>query len=80
MGAERRVRLFRNGRSQALRIPSAMRFESEEVVVHQDDQGRLIVEPVPAKRLLETLASWDELDETFPDVDAGLPAAEDPPF
>jgi antitoxin VapB len=32
----RTARLFRNGRSQAVRLPSAFRFEGKEVYIRQD--------------------------------------------
>jgi len=32
----RRAKLFRNGRSQAVRLPAEFRFEGEEVFIRQD--------------------------------------------
>ncbi len=42
----RTVRLFRNGRSQAVRIPKEMEFEGEEVRIVQEGKGRLVLESV----------------------------------
>ena len=76
MPSERRVRLFRDGRSQALRIPREVELESDEVIIHKEGD-RLIVEPVRKGRLLDLLATSEPLDETFPDVDEALPLLDD---
>ncbi|MEM1114188.1 MAG: AbrB/MazE/SpoVT family DNA-binding domain-containing protein [Pseudomonadota bacterium] len=73
---QRLVRLFRNGRNQALRIPREFELEGEEAVVRKDGD-RLIIEPVRSGGLLAMLADWDAIEETFPDIDADLPAADD---
>jgi antitoxin VapB len=69
--AERRVRLFRNGRNQALRIPRELELEGEEAILRKEGD-RLIVEPVRKGRLLALLGTLEPLDETFPDVDEDL--------
>ena len=66
--SQRQVRLFRNGRNQALRIPREFEFEGDEAIVHKEGD-RLIVEPVRRGRLLTLLSSLDPIDEPFPDVD-----------
>lgn len=71
---ERRVRLFRNGRNQALRIPREFELEGDEAILRKDGD-RLIVEPVRKGRLLRLLASLAPLDQPFPDVDQDLGAA-----
>ena len=38
------AKLFRNGRSQAVRLPKEFRFEGEEVEVHREGE-RVILEP-----------------------------------
>lgn len=40
----RTLKLFRNGGSQAVRIPKEMNFDSDEVVLHREG-NRLIIEP-----------------------------------
>jgi antitoxin VapB len=72
----RRIRLFRNGRNQALRIPRDMELEGGEALVHREGD-RLIVEPVRRGKLAALLARLEPLDETFPDVDDKLPAIDD---
>lgn len=68
---ERRVRLFRNGRNQALRIPRELEFEGDEAILRKDGD-RLIVEPVRKGRLLALLRTLAPIDEPFPDVDEDL--------
>lgn len=77
--ATRHVRLFRNGRNQALRIPREFEIEGEEAVIHKDGD-RLIVEPVRRGRLLALLATLEPLQEDFPDVDDDLPALDEDPL
>jgi antitoxin VapB len=76
---ERHVRLFRNGRTQALRIPREFELEGEEAILRKDGD-RLIIEPVRRGRLLEILAGLEPLAENFPDIDAELPALDEPEF
>ncbi|MCF6263627.1 MAG: AbrB/MazE/SpoVT family DNA-binding domain-containing protein [Xanthomonadales bacterium] len=69
---ERQVRLFRNGRNQALRIPREFELEGEEALIRKEGD-RLIVEPIRKGKLLVLLASLEPLREPFPDVDNDLP-------
>ena len=62
---ERHVRLFRNGRNQALRIPREFELEGDEAVLRKEGT-RLIIEPVRKGRLLAVLSSLEPLEETFP--------------
>jgi antitoxin VapB len=69
---ERRARLFRNGRNQAVRIPREFELPGNEAIIRKDGD-RLIVEPVKKPNgLAELLASWEPLEEEFPEI-------EDPP-
>lgn len=55
----RRVHLFRNGRNQAIRIPREFELPGKEAILRHDrTTGRLILEPVGRKDILEVLASW----------------------
>ena len=69
---ERHVRLFRNGRNQAVRIPREFELEGDEAIMRKEG-SRLILEPVRKGRLLSLLATISPLDEPFPDVDKDLP-------
>ena len=71
MQSERHVRLFRNGRNQALRIPREFELDGDEAIVRKEGD-RLIVEPVRNGGLIALLATLQPLDEIFPDVDAGV--------
>ena len=71
MQSERHVRLFRNGRNQALRIPREFELEGDEAIIHKEGD-RLIVEPVRKGKLLALLATLEPIEETFPDVDETL--------
>jgi antitoxin VapB len=65
--AERRVKLFRNGRNQAVRIPRDFELPGEDVIVRKENQ-RLIIEPIAPKSLLAVLATLASLEEDFPPV------------
>lgn len=71
----KQVRIFRNGRNQAVRIPKEFELDAQEAIMRYED-GRLIIEPLKKKGLLATLATLETLAGDFPDVDTGLPAAE----
>jgi len=73
---ERRVRLFRNGRNQAIRIPREYELEGDEAVIRREGD-HLVIEPVRKGRLLSVLAALQPLDERFPDVDENLPEPDD---
>ena len=74
--SKRQVRLFRNGRNQALRIPREFELDGEEAFISKEGD-RLIVEPIRKGRLLALLITLDPLDELFPDVDEDLPPLND---
>jgi len=76
MQAERHVRLFRNGRNQALRIPREFELDSDEAIIRTEGD-RLIIEPLRKDGLLSVLANLTAIEEGFPDVDESLPALDD---
>ncbi len=65
---ERHVRLFRNGRNQAVRIPREFELPGEDAILRKDGD-RLILEPVRKRSLLALLATLEPLDEEFPEID-----------
>ena len=65
--AERQVRLFKNGRNQALRIPRDLELPGHEAILRKEGP-RLIVEPVAGPSLLAELATLKPLDEEFPPI------------
>lgn len=59
------AKLFKNGRSQAVRLPAEFRFEGEEVYVRRDpDSGDVILSARPA--------NWDGFFDAL--KDAAVPA------
>jgi antitoxin VapB len=70
---EQRVRVFRNGRSRAVRIPKEFDFDGDEVIFRKERTGKLVIEPVVRKRtpreLVEWLRSQPALDVELPDVE-----------
>jgi antitoxin VapB len=74
---ERHVRLFRNGRNQALRIPREFELEGDEAILRKEG-NRLIIEPVRKGQLLALLASLEPMAEEFPDIDEDLPQLDEP--
>lgn len=50
MAENRRVRLFRNGRNQAVWIPVEFELPGDEAIMHHDGD-RLIIEPVHKRGL-----------------------------
>jgi antitoxin VapB len=74
--APRQVRLFRNNRNQAIRIPVEFELPGNEAIISRDGD-RLIIEPVRAKGLAALLDSWTPLDEEIPEMDDPQPAPRD---
>ncbi len=74
---QRHVRLFRNGRNQALRIPREFELEGDEAIIRKDGPY-LIVEPVMKKNImLECLRTLEPIDEEIPEIyDAPVPNEE----
>ena len=74
----RRVKLFTNGRNQAVRIPKEFELDGDRVRISREG-ARLILEPVvPSKRLTAVLAELGPIDVELPDVDAGLSPLDEP--
>ena len=73
MLTERYVRLFRNGRNQALRIPRDLELPGRAATLRKEG-ARLIVEPVGGPSLLAVLANLEPLGEELPRI--ARPASE----
>ncbi len=55
------AKLFTNGRSQAVRLPAAYRFDTKEVFIHQDPEtGDVILSRKPA--------TWDDFFAALQEV------------
>ena len=76
MPETRQIRLFRNGRNQAIRIPVEFELPGETALMHREG-NRLVIEPVRERSVRALLASWEPIEEDFPNFDEGmLPARE----
>jgi antitoxin VapB len=64
---QRRVRLFKIGRDQAVRIPREVELAGEDAIMRKEGE-RLVIEPVQRKSLLAVLATLQPLDEEFPTI------------
>ena len=64
---ERRVKVFRNGRNQAVRIPREFEFPGEDAIMRKDGD-KLIIEPAPPQSLLAVLTTLEALKEDFPSI------------
>ena len=64
---ERHASLFRNGRNQAVRIPREFEIKGTEVLIRKEGDC-LILTPIGKNRLLDLLASWEQLADGTPDV------------
>jgi antitoxin VapB len=66
--SERPVKLFRNGRNQAVRIPREFELPGEDALMRKEGD-RLIIEPVQPRSLLAVLATLQPLDEDFAPIE-----------
>ena len=67
MISERHVRLFRNGRNQAVRIPREFELPGKDAIMRKEGD-RLIIEPAQPRSLLAVLTTLRPLDEDFPPI------------
>ena len=76
MATERHVRLFRNGRNQAVRIPREFELEGTEAIIRKEG-NRLILEPTNCgNRLIETLKTLSPIEDAFPEIEDAPPPDE----
>ena len=68
MTLHRHVKLFKNGRNQAVRIPREFELPGEDAIMHKEGD-RLVIEPASPRALLAVLAELSPLDEDFPPID-----------
>ena len=71
LAIERHVRLFRNGRNQAVRIPREFELPGGDAIMRKEGD-RLTLEVAPPRSLLAVLSALAAIDEDFPDI-ADLP-------
>ncbi len=77
----RQVRLFRNGRSQALRIPKEFELPGTVALIAKSG-NHLVVRAAGPRSLLDVLDSMEPLGpgDEFPDVDDTLLPLDDDPL
>jgi antitoxin VapB len=75
MAEQRHVRLFRNGRNQAVRIPVEFELPGNEAIMHRDGD-RLVIEPVRKRGLIALLKTMKPVEDKFPEIDDPVPAPE----
>lgn len=68
MDRAREARLFKNGRSQAVRIPRDLELPGDRVRIYREG-NRLVLEPTERPSLTRLLASWKPLDIEMPPVE-----------
>lgn len=64
----RHVKLFRNGRNQAVRIPRDMELPGEDALIRSEG-GKLILEAARPRSLLKTLARLEPLTDEMGPID-----------
>jgi antitoxin VapB len=72
----REVRLFRNNRNQAVRIPVDFELPGDRALLRRDGD-RLILEPIRRAGLLGLLSQWEPIEDEFPDIADPPPPRED---
>jgi antitoxin VapB len=73
MPDQRHVRLFRDGRNQAVRIPVEFELPGDEAIMHRKGD-RLVIEPLRKRGLVALLKAMQPLPEDFPEIDDPVPA------
>lgn len=76
MNAPRHVRIFKNGRSRAIRIPKDLDTFADEVVLRVEGD-RLFIERPDKKRDLREVIDWLRTQPRLPDED-DFPEIDDP--
>jgi antitoxin VapB len=59
------TRIFKNGNSQAVRIPQEFRLDVTQVEISRNANGDLVIHPLPIDRGAALLAALNAFDEDF---------------
>jgi len=59
------TRIFKNGNSQAVRIPQEFRIEATQVQISRNENGDLIIHPLPVDRGAALVAALNAFDVDF---------------
>jgi antitoxin VapB len=68
MNVERKVKLFQNGRNQAVRIPREFELPGEDAIMRKEGD-KLIIEPAKPQGLLDLLRTLDPIENDFAPVE-----------
>lgn len=69
MDETRHVKLFRNGRNQAVRIPREFELPGDEAVMRKIGNQLIIETPKKKMTLSELLDTFETIDEPFPEIE-----------
>jgi antitoxin VapB len=64
----RYVKIFQNGRNQAIRIPREFELPGEDALMRKEG-SRIIIEPVAPRSLIALLQSLPALEDDFGPID-----------
>lgn len=67
MNSARRVKIFKNGRNQAIRIPREFELPGDEAIMRKEG-GRLVIEPAAPQSLLAVLKTLRPIKDALPIV------------
>jgi len=70
--SERYVKLFKNGRNQAVRIPREFELPGVDAIMRKEG-NTLIIEAAPPRSLLALLATLQPLAEELPSIPDEMP-------
>jgi antitoxin VapB len=76
MTEQRYVRLFRNGRNQAVRIPVEFELPGNEAIMRRDGD-RLVIEPLRKRGLVALLKTMKPVEDEFPEIEDSVLPPED---
>lgn len=66
----RRAKVFRKGRSQAVRLPKDFRFDGDEVLIRREGEA-VILEPIPRRTWPK--GYWQRIDDLREGLEFDLP-------
>jgi len=68
MDEARHVKIFRNGRNQAIRIPREFELPGTDAIMRKEGP-RLVIEPTPRKSLSEILRTLKPIEDELPPIE-----------
>jgi antitoxin VapB len=72
VNGHRHVKLFKNGRNLAVRIPREFELPGDDAIMRREGDG-LILESAPARSLLAIVAELEPIQESFPEIEDSPP-------